>query len=138
MNPIELGKAIADVGVPVITAVMLILVVGLVWYLIRQQTKRETKQDIERTGREEKRDTEQKEERNYYRDLISGDLKKNADLNAKGVVLQKKMITDFKKHDGHSEKFSKKVVETLGLMCDKMNGGSKKIIKAKKTLSEDR
>lgn len=35
MNPIELGKAIAEVGIPIITAVLLILVVGLVWYLIK-------------------------------------------------------------------------------------------------------
>ena len=116
-----------------------ILVGLLVWYF-KQQTKRqairEDKADKERNEREEKRDTEQKEERNYYRHLISGDLKKNAALNTKGVTLQKKMMSDFEKHNGHSEKFSNKVIETLNLMCDKMNGGSKKIIKAKKTLSE--
>jgi len=35
MNPIDLGKAIAETGTPIITAIMLILVVALVWYLIK-------------------------------------------------------------------------------------------------------
>ena len=85
MNPIELGKAIADVGVPIITAVMLILVVGLVWYLIKRQTKREDKHDVI-----------QKEERIFYRNLVTNDLKslhndniKNADLNNQSIVLIK-------------------------------------------------
>ena len=116
-----------------------ILVGLLVWYFKHQtkrQATREDKQDIERNKREEKRDKEQKEERDYYRNVISGDLRKNADLNAKGIVLQKRMMTDFKKHNGHSERFSSKVVETLNLMCDKMNGGSKSMVKAKKKLTE--
>ena len=116
-----------------------ILVGLLVWYFKHQtkrQATREDKQDTERYKREEKRDKDQKEERDYYRNVISGDLRKNADLNAKGIVLQKRMMTDFKKHNGHSERFSSKVVETLNLMCDKMNGGSKSMVKAKKKLTE--
>ena len=85
MNPIELGKAIADYGTPIITAVMLILVVGLVWYLIKRQTKRE-----------DKHDKIQEEERLFYRTLVNNDLKslhndsvKNADLNNQSIVLLK-------------------------------------------------
>jgi len=116
------------------------ILVGLfVWYLKHQtkrQATREDSQDKERIEREENRDKEQKEERDYYRNIISGELRKNVDLNVKGIALQKEMIKDFKDHNGHSEKFSKKVVETLGLICDKMNGKSKRMAKAKKKLSE--
>lgn len=118
-----------------------ILVGVLVWYF-KQQTKRqatrEDKQDTERFKREERRDKEQKEERDYYRNVISGDLQKNANLNTKGIALQKKMMSDFKKHNGHSEKFSNKVIETLNLMCDKMNGKSKRMVKAKETLASNK
>ena len=85
MNPIELGKAIAEVGTPIITAVMLILVVALVWYLIKRQTKRE-----------DKHDKIQEEERLFYRTLVNNDLKslhndnlKNAELNNQSIVLIK-------------------------------------------------
>lgn len=85
MNPIELGKAIAEVGIPIITAIMLILVVGLVWYLIRRQTKREDKHDVI-----------QKEERLFYRGLVTNDMKelhqdsvRDADLHNQGIVLLK-------------------------------------------------
>lgn len=117
MNPIELGKAIAEYGISIITAVMLILVVGLVWYLIKRQTKRE-----------DKHDSIQKEERLFYRSLVNNDLKglhqdslKNTELNVQGIALQKEMIKDFKSHNGHSKEFSKKMVETLDLICDKID-----------------
>ena len=116
-----------------------ILVGLMVWYFkhqTRRQAEREDKQDAARVKKEEKHDKEQKEERNYYRNVISGELNKNVDLNVKGLALQKEMINDLNKHDDHSEKFSEKVVETLGLICDKMNGGSKRMTKAKKKLSE--
>jgi len=45
MNPIELGKAIAEYGTSTIAAVLLVLVVGLVWYFVKRQTKREDKHD---------------------------------------------------------------------------------------------
>ena len=39
MNPIELGKAIAEYGIPIITAICLILICWLVRYLIKEQSK---------------------------------------------------------------------------------------------------
>ena len=93
MNPITLGKAIAEVGTPIITAVMLVLVVSLVWYLIRRQTKRE-----------DKHDKIQEEERLFYRTLVNNDLKslhndnlKNAELNNQSIVLIKDMSNNQKK-----------------------------------------
>lgn len=117
MNPIELGKAIADVGIPIITAIMLILVVGLVWYLIKRQTKREDKHDVI-----------QKEERLFYRNLVTNDMKglhqdsvKNAELNVQGLTLQKDILKDFREHNGHTREFSEKVIKSLNNVCEKLS-----------------
>jgi len=122
MNPIELGKAISEYGTPIITAVMLILVVGLVWYLIKRQTKREDKHDEERIKIQEKHDKDQKEERDYYRNLITNDQKKNVDLNIQGIALQKEMMKAMKDHDNYSRDAWKKLNGSLGAICDKLNG----------------
>ena len=44
MNPIELGKAISEYGIPIITAICLLLIVWLVKYLMKEQSK--TNKDI--------------------------------------------------------------------------------------------
>ena len=118
MNPIVLGKAIAEVGIPIITAIMLILIVGLVWYLIKRQTKRE-----------DKHDSIQKEERVFYRNLVTNDMKelhkdnvKNSELNIQNITLQKDMAKQLEKHNGHSKKAWEKTIESLGVICDKLNG----------------
>ena len=134
MNPVELGKAIADYGTPIITAVLLVLVVGLVWYFVKRQTRREDKTDEERTKRQDQRDKEQKEERDYYRVLITNDLHKNEELNIQGITLQKEMMNGFKEHNGHNKVFQEKSIEILGLICDRLNGGNSKMKTAKKNL----
>jgi len=133
MNPIELGKAIAEVGTPIITAVMLILVVGLVWYLIKRQTKRE-----------DKHDTIQSEERLFYRNLVVNDLKslhedssKNAELNAQSIVLQKDMMKELKDCNEHNSNFQEKTIESLNLICDRLNGENTTMKIAKKKLNEE-
>lgn len=128
-----IGELIGDYGD---VGALTILVGLMVWYLKHQtkrQAEREDKQDEERVKRQEKRDEEQKEERNYYRGLVKDDIRKNVDLNVKGIVLQTEMMKDFKDHDGHAEEFSKKVVESLGLICDKLNSRNTtmKIVKKK-------
>jgi high-affinity Fe2+/Pb2+ permease len=125
-----------------------ILTGALVWFLkytTRQNSKREEQSDKERAKRQDKRDEEQKEERDYYRKVIDGGMAKNAVLNTKGIILQKGMIKDLKDHNGHSEKFSEKVIETLSLqtdaitlVCEKLNGGSHSMIEAKRRLNKDR
>jgi hypothetical protein len=120
----------------------------MVWYLkytTRQQAEREKKSDEERLKREEKRDVEQKEERNYYRKVIDGGMQKNAILNTKSLTLQKGMMKDLKDHNGHTEKFSEKVVKTLSLqtdaitlVCNRLNGGSSSMVEAKRKLNKDR
>ena len=123
--------------------------VGLMaWYLKYQtkaQSEREIKSDEERSKRQNKRDEEQKEERDYYRDLIKNDLQKNAIINSKSLELQRNIVKDLESHNGHTEKFSEKIIKTLALqtdaitmVCNKMNGGSLDIIEAKKRLNKDR
>jgi len=133
MNPIELGKAIAEYGTPIITAVMLILVVGLVWYLIKRQAKRE-----------DKHDTIQSEERLFYRNLVVNDLKslhedgaKNAELNAQSIVLQKDMMRELKDCNEHNSNFQEKTIESLNLICDRLNDGNATMKIAKKKLNEE-
>ena len=96
------------------------LVGVMVWYL-KYQTKQQSK-------REDKHDAIQREERLFNRNIITNELRglhksniKNAELNIKGIALQKEMINDFKSHNGHSKEFSKKMVETLDLICDKID-----------------
>ena len=129
MDPIDLGKAIAEYGTPIITAVMLVLVVGLVWHLIRRQTKRE-----------DKHDKIQEEDRTYHRSLITNHLEhindtnlKNTELSIQGITLQKEMMNSLEKHNEKSNEVSIKVVESLGLICNRLNGGNAamKIAKAK-------
>jgi len=128
MNPIELGKAIAEHGIPIITAVMLILVVGLVWYLIKRQSKREEKFDLERSAREERHDKQQDEDRKFNRDIITNGLKglhemslKNTELNFQGITLQKEIMKGFEDHNRHTEKISKEIIKSINLVCDKLN-----------------
>lgn len=111
-----------------ITAVTVTAIIGvLIWYLkytTKRQAIREDKQDLERTARQKKRDEEQKEERDYYRGILTNEMGENKKLNVQGIALQKEMVKDFKDHNGHAERFSQKVIETLGTICNKMNGNN--------------
>ena len=110
----ELIKNYGEIGIAGLFAIM------MVWYL-RYTTKRQA-------VREDKHDDIQKEERVFYRTLVTNDLEglhkdsiKNAELNVRGIALQKEMIKDFKEHNGHSKEFSKKMVKTLDLICKKID-----------------
>ena len=74
MNPIDIGIAIDNYGIAIITAIILILVVWLVKHLVKQQT----------------------DDRVFYRKMITNDMKglhqdnvKNADLNNQSIILLK-------------------------------------------------
>jgi len=127
--------------IAIIAAAMTALIGLMVWYVkyqTRQQTIREDKQDKERIQREFKRDTDQKEERDYYRALVKEDLRKNMDLNVQGISLQKEMMKDIQDHNGNSQKAWGKTIDTLSILCDKMNGGSPDIKRAKESLNQER
>jgi len=113
---IENYKELTAVGVAVI------MMAWYLWHQTKRQAKREDDQDKERIKREEKRNIDQKEEREYYRNLVKEDLRKNIDLNIQGITLQKEMMNSFKNHNGHAEKFSEKVIESLDAICNKLNG----------------
>ncbi len=119
-----------------LTAGTVTAIIGvMIWsfkYQTKRQAEREDKQDSERTERQAQRDKEQKEERDYYREKLTNEMEENKKLNVQGITLQKEMIKDFKDHNGHSEKFSEKVIETLGIICNKLNGNNpdrRKIVK---------
>ena len=104
----------------IIAAAMTALIGVMVWYL-KYQTRQQAK-------REDKHDVIQREERIFYRNLVTNDLKglhhdslKNTELNVQGIALQKEMIKDFKDHNGHSKEFSKKIVETLNILCNQID-----------------
>ncbi len=109
-----------------------ILVSAMVWYLkyqTKRQAKREDKLDIERAEREKKRDEERKEGTSFIRNLVTNDIKdlhkdniKGAELNTKTIQLQKDLEKGLKEHNGHSKEAWEKTIESLGVICDKLNG----------------
>ncbi|MBA7548001.1 hypothetical protein ES705_40442 [subsurface metagenome] len=99
------------------------------WYLIKRQTKRETKHDEQQLNREEKHDKQQDEDRKFHRDIITNHLKglnemslKNTELNVQGIALQKEMIKDLREHNGYCKEASKKIIESFSAVIDKING----------------
>jgi len=109
-----------------VVGVFAIAMVWYLWYQTRAQTKRETKHDEERLKKEEKRDKDQKEERDYYRNLITNDQKKNVDLNVQGIALQKEMMKEIKSHDNNSRKAWNNLNGSLNAICDRLNGNNPK------------
>lgn len=116
----------------------LTILVGLmVWYL-KYTTKQNTK-------REDKHDAIQKEERLFNRNIITNELNKlhqdnskNTELNNQSISLIKNMNKNLEDHNGHSQKAWEKNIDTLSLMCNKLNGGDPDMVKAKKRLNKDR
>ena len=101
MNPIELGKAIADYGIPIITAICLILICWLVRYLIKEQSK--TNKSILSMFQIE------------LKALHKGDLT-NARLNRKSITMIGALSEYLNRHfNGCSDKVNfKKKVKTNG------------------------
>ena len=92
----------------IIAGAVTALIGVMVWYL-KYQTRRQAK-------REDKHDAIQREERLFYRDLVTNDLKelhqdnrKNTELNKKSITLQKS-IAD-------------KTITALNIIAEKLNGG---------------
>jgi len=110
--------------------------VGLfVWYL-KTQTRQEAK-------REDKHDKMQTEEREFNRSIVKNELKelhrdsvKVADLHSKSIIVINEIGKNLQLHNGHTEKFSEKVLGAFDVLCDKMNGGSPESIALKKKLKE--
>lgn len=117
-----------------------IIIIAMIWYFY-YQTKSQTKRD-------DKHDAIQKEERLFYRTLVTNDMKslhddslKNADLNNQtiilqkdSIILQKELTKDLKSHNENSKEAWGKTIESLGIIADRLNGGSPASMKIKKEL----
>ena len=102
-----------------IVGVFAIMMTWYLWHQTRMQSKREDKHDLV-----------EKDERLFYRNLVTNDMReihkdnaKNAELNIQTITLQKDMAKQLEKHNGHSKKAWEKTIESLGVICDKLNGG---------------
>lgn len=116
-----IGELISNYGEIGFAGIIIILMVWLVRYLVKQST----------------------DDKLYYRKLISNDMKglhsdsvKNAELNSQSLILQKDMAKQLEKHNGHSKKAWDKTIDSLTIICDKLNGENSAMIKVKKELGK--
>ena len=93
-----------------------IVMIAMVWYFY-YQTKCQTKRD-------EKHDAIQKEEREFSRGIVKEELKDLANASLKNAELQNRSFTILKDHNQYTETFSVKVVESLAIIADRLNGGT--------------
>lgn len=117
----------------IIAWVVTALIGVLIWYLkyqTKRQAEREDKHDAIQAKREEKHDKIQAEERIFYRNLVTNDLKelhqdniKNAELNKESIILQKSIAGQ--------------TIAALNLVCDKLNGKNSLMVEAKEKLKEE-
>jgi len=113
------------------------IIIAMIWYFWFQ-TKSQSKRD-------DKHDEIQKEERLFYRALVTNDMKeihrdnsKNTELNNKSIGLIKDMNKNLEEHNGHSQKAWEKTINSLDVIADRLNGGNPEMVAMKKRLSHDR
>lgn len=99
--------------------IVIITMIWLVRYLVKQTT----------------------EDKLYYRKLITNDMKslhddslENSKLNNQSIILIKNMNKNLEKHNGNSKKAWEKAINSLGIIADRLNGGSPEMGKIKKEL----
>ena len=102
MEPISLGKAIAENGVPIITAMVMILVCWLVKHMVNEQS----------------------EDREYYRGIVTHELKDLANASLKNAELNNIGNEILKNHSKLTETFSVKMIESLAIVAERLNGGT--------------
>ena len=110
-----------------------LVMVAMIWYFY-YQTKCQAKRD-------EKHDLIQKEERDFSRGIVTHELKDLANASLKNAELQNRSFTILKDHNQYTETFSVKVVESLAIIADRLNGGTagtKAIAKLKEIDAKDR
>lgn len=96
MGPIEIGKAIDTYGIAVVTAIILGLLVWLVRVLVKNTL------------------SQQKEERTYFRKVLTNDLQEIHKDNTKNVELNNQSITN-----------QRKIISLIGLIDRRNNGRTK-------------
>jgi len=93
-----------------------IVMIAMVWYFY-YQTKCQTKRD-------EKHDAIQKEEREFSRGIVKDELKDLANASLKNAELNNQSISMLKDHSKFAETFSVKVIESLAIVAERLNGGT--------------
>ena len=93
-----------------------IVMIAMVWYFY-YQTKCQSKRD-------EKHDAIQKEEREFSRGIVKDELKDLANASLKNAELNNQSISMLKDHSKFTETFSVKVIESLAIVAERLNGGT--------------
>jgi len=93
-----------------------IVMIAMVWYFY-YQTKCQTKRD-------EKHDAIQKEEREFSRGIVKDELKDLANASLKNAELNNIGNEILKNHSKLTETFSVKMIESLAIVAERLNGGT--------------
>ena len=93
-----------------------IVMIAMVWYFY-YQTKCQAKRD-------EKHDLIQKEERDFSRGIVKDELKDLANASLKNAELNNIGNEILKNHSKLTETFSVKMIESLAIVAERLNGGT--------------
>ena len=93
-----------------------LVMVAMIWYFY-YQTKCQSKRD-------EKHDLIQKEERDFSRGIVKDELKDLANASLKNAELNNIGNEILKNHSKLTETFSVKMIESLAIVADRLNGGT--------------
>ena len=109
-----------------------IIMIAMVWYFY-YQTKCQSKRD-------QKHAAIQKEEREFSRGIVKDELKDLANASLKNAELNNQSISMLKDHSKFAETFSVKVIESLAIVAERLNGGTEgtKAIARLKKLEKDK
>jgi len=121
MNGITVGEAIAEHGIPIITGILLVFIVGLSCYLIKQ---------IMSMFRNELKDLHQDE-------LSNTKLNNEAIKGIKDVaVIQAQTLDKIDKHDKANTEAWGKMLTGFEMVCDFLNGKNPAMAKLKAEIVE--
>ena len=109
-----------------------LVMVAMIWYFY-YQTKCQAKRD-------EKHDLIQKEERDFSRGIVKDELKDLANASLKNAELNNIGNEILKNHSKLTETFSVKMIESLAIVAERLNGGTEgtKAIARLKKLEKDK
>ena len=93
-----------------------LVMVAMIWYFY-YQTKCQSKRD-------EKHDLIQKEERDFSRGIVKDELKDLANASLKNAELNNIGNEILKNHSKLTETFSVKMIESLAIVAERLNGGT--------------
>jgi len=93
-----------------------LVMVAMIWYFY-YQTKCQSKRD-------EKHDKMQKEERDFSRGIVTHELKDLANASLKNAELNNIGNEILKNHSKLTETFSVKMIESLAIVAERLNGGT--------------